>query len=169
MELLGYWQAKSEIDKAYDRKIDGWRAFLSRSKRGFYNWLFVGPEGVWQIKTDTIYGANVLGRGAKLDFDSEKVKDGEGDFGYRPFPLDKIIAMENGDLDEDALEKLKEEISRIMKKPTRLSSIKVPIVLEGPYNISQKALILGEAQAFLDEKLEREVTEMFRSKYPQYR
>lgn len=169
MEMLDYDQAKSEVVKAYDKKITGWRAFLSRSKNGFYNWLFVGPEGVWQIKTDSIYGANVLGKGAKLDFDSEKVKEGEGDFGYRPFPLGKIIAMGEGDLDEDSLEKLKEEVSRAIKKPARASSIRTPFVLEGPYNVSQRALVLGEAQAFLDEKLEREVMEMFRLRFPQYR
>lgn len=169
MEVLDYYQAKAEVDRAYDRKTTGWSAFLSRGKKGFYNWLFVGPEGIWQIKTDTIYGANVLGKGAKLDFDSEKVNVGGKDFGYRPLPLDKIIAMGEDDLDEGALEKLKEEVSRLMRNPTRLRSIRTPVVLEGPYDISRRALVLGEAQAFLDERLEREVMEMFRSRFPQYR
>lgn len=169
MEILDSKRFREEMIRKYDKDTSNWSAYLSRNKSGFYDWLYSGAGFLWKLKTDSIYSANPIGFGVKIDFDSEKIDLKKLSYGFREISMEQVLELSREDLDPVAEERILRDVVESMKSQPRPTGwITGPMGIEGPIHLSDRETVLGEKQKELDERLEHEVRRSFRSRNPHY-
>lgn len=166
METLSNSETMAEIIRRYDKTVRGWNAYISSSKNSFYNLVILGPAGAWEIKIDSVFSGNPISRGGKIDVDSAKFLDDRLIFyGFRPIPPE-FFGPQNQDSDDDTYnpEENQNKAIELQQFPEPTSSLDGR-VLEGPFYVSDRYLVLGDSQKVLDEKLEGEVKRLYHSRY----
>jgi|CryGeyStandDraft_7_1057128.scaffolds.fasta_scaffold50836_4 hypothetical protein len=182
MEIMGYEETVREIFRRYNKKPDGWQVLMGRSLGGFYDMLFSSPDGVWQLKLDTIYRPNPIGFGVRLEEDSSKVPIMEAPpYGHRPVHIDGMMVkikhlMESKLQPEQMMSNIIEnivgtlDIERIMESPPLPTDrIRTPITAIGPYIQQPTIEPISSRQKELSTKLDDELKRLMRIRYPWYR
>jgi hypothetical protein len=171
LKLQSYEEILLEVFKKYNKKPEGWKVLVGRNASGFWDILFIGSDEAWSIKLDTIFKANPIGLGVKLDekFEAPKIKGPS--YGFRPVPeplirnLAKEIQEFNFSIDE-AAKKLMNELKFIPPKPINIIQ-QSPITAIGPHYIFQTSPF-SQKQKELDKNLDEQLRKVLRRKYPCY-
>lgn len=172
MKLQSYEEILLEILKKYNKKPYGWRVLIGKDPSGFWDILFISDDEAWTVKLDTIFKANPIGLGVKLDekFKPPKI-DNDISYGFRPIPkslirnLSKEIQESKLSLDK-AAEKLVNELKFIPPKPIDIIQ-QSSITAIGPHHILQTSP-LSQKQKELSKSLDEELRKALRRKYSWY-
>jgi hypothetical protein len=171
LEIQSYEEILYEVFKKYNKKPNNWKVLISRNASGFWDVVFSNNEEAWIIKLDTIFKANPIGIGVKLDEEIKKDEIDDFPYGFRPIPkplirnLTKEIQEKNLSL-EEASKKIINELKAIPPKPITIAQ-QSPITAVGPHHILQK-LPLSQKQKSLDKILNEQLRKTLRVKYPWY-
>jgi hypothetical protein len=168
MEIASSKEILEDVTREYDKNPSGWSFFWSKSKGGGYNLLYVSQNSVRQIKLDSVYTANPVGVGAKLDIDLEKNKVPVTNFGLRPLSDNDLKYLESmGYISDGGILMLPKQITDQIK-PVSSSYVQSGNSFIGPIIQSDRELVLGEAQALLDQKLNDSLKNMRKGREPSY-
>ncbi|MBS7655414.1 hypothetical protein KEJ50_02810 [Candidatus Bathyarchaeota archaeon] len=171
MKLQSYEEILLEIFRKYNKKPYGWRVLIGKNPSGFWDILFISDDEAWTIKLDTIFKANPIGLGVKLEEKFKLPKVNDVSYGFRPIPeslirnLTKEIQDSNLSLDK-ATEKLMSELKFIPPKPINIIQ-QSPITAIGPHHILQFSPI-SQKQKELNKNLDEQLRRALRRKYPWY-
>lgn len=153
---------KRKILSMYEKDPRGWRVFIGRDVRGYYDVLIVHGEKAWLIKEEQISPYKTIGVGTEIPLEDKSLIKYPYSFGFRPVPnsnkLLKVLAR-----GEDYTPHL---IKLLRREPLPLSQINTKVILQGPFIYSRKiSNLLSEKQLELDLKLRAELMKLIAKKY----
>jgi hypothetical protein len=164
MEICGSGDIYREIKRFYDKKPAGWTMITCPSDNGFKNTFYIGPGGVWQLKSADMYDGHEFGIGGRIDFDLDKYRGPVANYGARPIKgrdLEKFMEhlMDYFDgripgIPSEFFEKMK-ACDPVDSRTT--SSPDICAVAVGPSWNLDKEFVLGYDQVVLDQKLDMEM------------
>lgn len=168
MEILNAEEIIKEILEQYNKRPVGWR--IASDYRG--NSIFIGHGKGYMIKTMMVSPQENLGVGVALE-DAERLEGALGPSapsGFRPMGTD-LAQMVLNELSRKSMEKEMDQlINRILSiepVPTwELQNEGVGGIVGGPYLAHPDLRMISRSQSELDERLRRELQNLFLAKHP---
>ena len=154
----------AEILKLYDKNPLGWKILIGRDDAGYGSILIQTPEGLWEIKVDSLWKPNPIGLGAKIDKVGalEQIVGESPHFGFRPVPKDYIKmlkeALENHKPIDDIIKSI------LSQKPAAINTLRNSGVLSGPVIYRPEIPFISDKQVELDVLLRRNLNTMLNRK-----
>lgn len=123
MQIKNIEEIIREIKKEYDKDKEGWEVLRGRDSRGHYDTYILGPNSLYQMKTELKNPYKPIGVGSKiLKSPDEEIRK---NFKGKPFPFSElyqhkekatIIALGIGKYSQSSSKKLKNIISTQQEK-----------------------------------------------------
>ncbi len=165
MEILrGIALSKYLLEK-YTRNPKGWNFTIGPApKDSFFDALVSGPEENWQLKIDSIFKPNPAVLGAKVE-GNQKTSGSFPSYGYRKLDPEIVLKIlkEQEDLGSE------ESFGRLIASLEPTAPVGGSSYAQGPFVFTnQKFLGISDSQKKLDDRLNSELKNLLREKYPSY-
>ena len=168
MDIRSAEEILKEILEGYNRRPNGWQ--IASDHRG--NSVFIGPGKAYMIKTMMINPQENLGVGVKLE-DADGLRGALGPTapsGFRPMGRDlaqRVLTELSLEREGTPREQLIDRILSIEPVPTwELEREGVGGIVGGPYMAHPDLRMISRAQSELDQRLGRELQNLFMIKHP---
>lgn len=150
----------AKILKLYDKNPLGWKILVGRDDAGYGSILIQTPEGLWEIKVDSLWKPNPIGVGAKIDKvgELEQIVGESPYFGFRPVPKDYIKTLKEAIEDHRPIDDIIKSL--LSQNPTAVNKLRSTGVLSGPVIYRPEIPYISDKQLELDVLLRRNLNIM---------
>jgi hypothetical protein len=150
----------AEILKLYDKNPQGWKILVGRDDAGYGSILIQTPEGLWEIKVDSLWKPNPIGVGAKIDKvgELEQIVGESPHFGFRPVPKDYVKTLKEAIEDHRPVDDIIKSL--LSQKPAAVNKLRSTGVLSGPVIYRPEIPYISDKQLELDVLLRRNLNTM---------
>ncbi|MFO7992332.1 MAG: hypothetical protein R6U61_08610 [Thermoplasmata archaeon] len=157
----------------YDENPQGWSYWIDRSGE-FHNIYVLNQGKGYFLKVDSIYTANPMGVGTKVNME-ERISDKKmGDFGFRRFTESELenfmYIFKNHEEPEKEAHKMMQK--KLKEKPRRLDGMSGgELMMLGPFNRGTPFKNEDESERYsdVDKRLKKELRRRFYREKPMYR
>ncbi|MFH1327464.1 MAG: hypothetical protein ABIH76_01225 [Candidatus Bathyarchaeota archaeon] len=159
---------RRELIRRYNANPEGWRVLVGRDPKGYYDLLVNRGSELWLMKEFQVNPYESIGFGVKEKVEENDLLrriDSVQPFGLRPLSAQQIEEMTSAMQREETIDRI---IQRVMEtKPVPISTIKTPVVMQGPiiHSPENKGLI-SDRHGKLDLKLRGKLDDVLRRNYP---
>ena len=155
---------KKEIFSRYNRDPQGWKVFVSRDSKGYYNTFFIHGKEAWIIKEHRINPYESIGYGEHAAQDDISPDLLTHPFGFRPVSKKLLENALTQRPSQDSLFRLTDSI--LKQKPVPIERISAPIVIEGPVVHAPSSLKVMPQQEKLEKNMAKGLNTLISRRYP---
>lgn len=155
---------RKQIFSRYNQDPQGWKVFVSRDSKGYYNTFFIHGKEAWIIKEHRINPYESIGYGEHTAQDDISPDLLSHPFGFRPVSKRLIENVLTQRSSQDSMFSLTDSILR--QKPVPIKRISSPIVIEGPVIHAPSSLKVMPQQEELEENMAKGLNTLLSRRYP---